>query len=176
MNTGLIHIYTGDGKGKTTAAMGLALRALGRGFRVEIFQFCKSTDSGELHSLSKLDGVRIHRADCHINKFSWQMDEAEKAQWLSAMGALFDRAGRIAAEGGADVLILDELMGAIHSGAITSAQAAQLIARKAPGTELVLTGRAAPESLIALADYVTEMCCIKHPYTQGIGARQGIEF
>ncbi len=176
MTKGLTHIYTGDGKGKTTAAMGLALRALGAGHTVRIFQFCKSQPSGELVSLEKLAPGILRRADCEIKKFSWDMTAEEKAVWTEAQQALFDDACDAACDRHVDMVILDEALGAVSGGAIDPGQLAYLMGHKYRGTELVMTGRSAPAKLCELADYVTEMRLVKHPYAQGVHARKGIEY
>ena len=176
MTKGLTHIYTGDGKGKTTAAMGLALRALGAGLKVMIFQFCKSQPTGELTSLSKLAPGIVRRAECGVKKFTWDMNPEEKAAWQEAQQALFDEACEAACDNQVDLVILDEALGAVGAGAIDPGQLAYLIGHKYRGTELVLTGRNAPAKLVELADYVTEMREVRHPYQAGIPARKGIEY
>ena len=176
MTKGLTHIYTGDGKGKTTAAMGLALRALGAGLKARVFQFCKNQPTGELTSLSKIAPGIVRRAECPVKKFTWDMTEEEKALWAEAQQALFDEACDAACDKDVDLVILDEALGAVSAGAIGQDQLAYLIGHKYRGTELVLTGRDAPEKLVALADYVTEMRQVKHPFNAGIPARKGIEY
>lgn len=176
MKKGLTHIYTGDGKGKTTAAMGLVLRALGCGYEVKVFQFCKGMPSGELGALAKLPHVSVRRDSCGSKKFSWDMSEAEKAEWIDAQQALYDEACEAACSPDVDMVVLDEALGAMHAGAIQPAQLKYLIGHKYKGTELIITGRAAPRELIDLADYVTEMKMLKHPYEQGVDARRGVEF
>jgi len=176
MTRGRTHIYTGDGKGKTTAALGLALRALGAGLTVRIFQFCKNQPSGEMASLAKLAPGILRRADCAVKKFAWDMTADEKAAWAEAQQALFDEACDAACDKDVDVVILDEALGAVSEGAIDVGQVAYLIGHKYRGTELVLTGRGAPARLIELADYVTEMRLVKHPFVEGLPARKGIEF
>lgn len=176
MTRGQTHIYTGDGKGKTTAAMGLALRALGAGLTVRIFQFCKSRPSGEVGALSKLAPGIVRCAQCDIKKFSWDMNAEEKQAWAEAQQALFDEACEAACDKNVDVVILDEALGALHGGGVELSQLAYLIGHRYKGVELVITGRDAPEKLIALADYVTEMRAIKHPHLGGLEARKGIEY
>ena len=176
MTKGLTHIYTGDGKGKTTAAMGLAIRALGAGLKVRIFQFCKNQLTGELNSIGKIAPGIVRRADCPVKKFVWDMTEAEKSDWSEAQQALFDEACDAACDKDVDLVVLDEALGAASEGALGVDQLAYLIAHKYRGTELVLTGRNAPAKLIELADYVTEMHMIKHPYAAGVQARKGIEY
>ncbi|MGJ4849310.1 cob(I)yrinic acid a,c-diamide adenosyltransferase [Bacillota bacterium Meth-B3] len=182
MKKGLTHIYTGDGKGKTSCAMGMALRAAGSGLAVNIFQFCKTEPSGELKALKLLPGVTLKRAQIDTHKFAWDMDAEEKARWSEAQQALFDEACEAseaseASEGAlCGLVILDEVLGAVREGAIDEAQLSYLIGHKHKGVELVLTGRNASPALIAKADYVTEMRMVKHPYTEGIPARRGIEY
>lgn len=176
MKTGLIHIYTGDGKGKTTAALGLTLRALGCGLVVSIFQFCKNTPTGELNCMKKLERLSIARADTSCTKFAWDMTEEELAEWRDAQQALFDDACEAAGSPDVDLVVLDEIMGAIAQGAIDDSQVRYLMTHKYRGTELVLTGRDAPKSLIEVADYVTDMKAVKHPCEHGVFARKGIEY
>jgi cob(I)alamin adenosyltransferase len=176
MTRGLTHIYTGEGKGKTTAAMGLALRALGAGLQVRIFQFMKNQPTGEMASLAKLAPGILRRADCDVRKFTWDMTPAEKETWAEAQQTLFDEACDAACDKDVDLVVLDEALGAVGAGAIGEDQLLYLIGHKYRGTELVITGRGASERLIALADYVTEMRMLRHPYAAGIPARKGIEY
>ena len=176
MKKGLTHIYTGDGKGKTTAALGLAVRACGNGYDVKVYQFCKGVPSGELYSIRNLPHIQILRAECAGGKFASEMNEAEKTAWIDAQQALFDDACEAACDPGVDLVVLDEALGAMHGGALGLDQLKYLITHKNRGTELVLTGRAAPDALIELADYVTEMRSVKHPFEWGLDARKGIEF
>lgn len=175
MKKGLVHIYVGDGKGKTSAAMGLALRACGCGFDVSIFQFCKNTPTGELNSLRRLSHVSVQRACCELKKFVWLMTPEEKEVWADAQQTLFDAACEAACNPNVDVVVMDELLDALKFGVIDIAQIKYLITHKNKGTELVITGHTAPDALIETADYVTDMRCVKHPYQQGIDARRGIE-
>ena len=176
MKTGLTHIYTGDGKGKTTCAMGLALRAAGNGLSVCIFQFCKNGHTGEQRPLADLESVQFKRAASVTQKFVWNMTPDEKAAWCDAQQALFTQACIACCDENVDVVVMDEVLIALSSGAIEISQIEHLIDRKASGVELVMTGRGAPQELIDKADYVTEMRMIKHPYTQGQDARLGIEY
>ncbi|NLG25220.1 MAG: cob(I)yrinic acid a,c-diamide adenosyltransferase [Clostridiales bacterium] len=176
MKRGLTHIYTGNGKGKTTAAMGLALRASGCGLRVAIFQFMKKTPSGEVAALALHERVTLCRAGTGCAKFLSDMTDEEKARCLDAQQELFDQACEAACDGAFDMVVLDEALGAMHAGAMDARQLAYLIEHRHRGTELVLTGRGAPQPLIDLADYVTEMRPIKHPYDRGTHARRGVEY
>ena len=156
MERGLLHLYWGDGKGKTTAAMGLALRALGSGKRVVIVQFLKGGKSGEIPLLEQL-GAKVYRGKAG-QKFVFQMNDAEKA----ATRALQNENLRAAMAESADLLLLDE--------------AGSAVLHRPDGQECVLTAHAAPQWMLDAADYSTEMKCCRHPYQKGIAARQGIEY
>ena len=171
MEQSYVHIYTGNGKGKTTAAAGLAARAAGRGLNVKFVQFMKGRESGEIVSLQKL-GVELLRVSAS-KKFFRDMTEDEKAQARedvrSALGIMDGWLGK------ADLIVLDEAMAAISCGILTVDETLDMIARRG-GTELVLTGRDAPEALVAVAHLVTEMKEIKHYYSEGQTGRKGIEY
>lgn len=172
--TGLIHLYCGDGKGKTTAAAGLALRAAGAGRRVLFVQFFKNGDSSELGPLRALDNVAVAVSD-RRHGFFRHMDAAERETAAADYSALFSDALRIAREG-ADLLVLDEAVSACNHGMISETELLRFLREKPEGLEVVLTGRAPSPALLSAADYVTEMKKIKHPYDRGIPARKGIEF
>ena len=174
MKKGLIQVYTGDGKGKTTAAFGLALRALGRGLAVIVVQFMKTEVTGELIAAKTFDQFTVIRVNTSP-KFSWKMNSTELEQLASETQNGYKKACSIAREGSCDILILDEINHAIHNGYISESDILHLFSIKPENMELVFTGRNAPEWLIDRADLVTEMKCTKHPYTKGIGARTGIE-
>lgn len=172
MNTGLIHLYCGDGKGKTTAALGLCLRALGAGMKVCLMQFLKDGNSSELNLLRMLPDLCILEAP-KICKFTFQMNEAEKADCRRRQTEAFAQALETAKS--ADLLILDEALGAIATGTLMESAVLHFLQNKPEGLEVVLTGRNPSEALLACAHYVTEMKKCKHPYDQGIAARKGIE-
>lgn len=174
MRKGLTHIYTGDGKGKTTCAVGLCLRAAGNGLTVKFFQFCKGRPSGELKPLGSFCEVR--RADAEETGFTWEMTEEQKAAWTLKQHDLFDEACEAACSKDNDLVVLDEALGAMNAGALSEDQLCYLIGHKNPGTELVITGRGATKRLMELSDYVTEMRPVKHPMEAGIYARKGIEY
>ena len=171
MSLGLTHLYCGDGKGKTTAAMGLALRAAGRGLRVVIVQFLKSGDSGELSLLRTLPNVTVLSGK-GSTKFSFQMNEEERC----AAKAKHETHLREALSLPFDVLVLDEAASAHNTGLLATALLEEAIHHRQPNTELVLTGRNPAAFLLEAADYVTEMKCCKHPFERGVAAREGIEF
>jgi cob(I)alamin adenosyltransferase len=167
----MIHIYTGDGKGKTTAAVGLAVRAAGSGMTVVFAQFIKSMPSGELNSLEKL-GVIIIRSEMRLG-FTFMMDEAKKAvcrneqrRILVAVNALKDRAG---------LIVLDEALDALSAGVLDENSLRSFIKSLPADCELALTGRPVPEWLAEAADYYSLVKKVKHPFDRGINARDGIE-
>lgn len=168
--TGLLHLYWGDGKGKTTAAMGLALRALGSGRRVVIVQFLKGGVSGEIPLLEQL-GAAVYRGKAG-QKFVFQMNEAEKA----ATRRLQNENLRAAMQQPADLLVLDEAGSAWELDMVDKDLLQQAVLQRPAGQECVLTAHAAPQWMLDAADYVTEMKCHRHPYQRGIAARQGIEY
>ncbi len=168
-----IQVYTGDGKGKTTAAAGLALRALGAGWRVCFLQFCKARPSAELEMLRKAGGERFallrFGADRFITGAPSAEDLAEARRGLEA--------ARQAVTGGAyDLVVLDEINLAVHFRLFSIADLLALLDARPNSVELALTGRRAAPELLARADLVTEMREIKHYYTQGVPARPGVEF
>ena len=167
---GLLHLYYGDGKGKTTAAMGLALRALGSGKRVVIVQFLKGGRSGEIPLLEQL-GAKVFRGKAG-QKFVSQMNEAEKA----ATRALPDANLAAAMAEPADLLILDEAGSAWELDMVDPELLQRAVRERPAGQECVLTAHAPVQWMLDAADYVTEMKCRRHPYQKGIAARQGIEY
>lgn len=173
---GLVHIYTGDGKGKTTAAIGLGVRACGRGLKVLMVQFLKGTPTGEMYSLKALEpGFKLYRGT-ETKKFTWEMNTEEKARTAAEQNSIFRFAVDAAAGGECDLLILDEALGAISSGMLDKEAVIEFIKGKPEKLELVLTGRGATPELIELADYVSEIRAVKHPAEKGVNGRKGIEF
>jgi len=175
MRQGLLHVYTGDGKGKTTAALGLLLRASGRGMRTVLVQFLKGRDTGEIHALESLPGVTVLRCTREFGFYA-SASEANRATMKRQNNANLWEASRLAHEGLCDLLVLDEIFAAYTKGALDTALADKLVFHKPFGLELVLTGRNAPPHFQDAADYVTEFVKRKHPYDSGIAAREGIEF
>jgi cob(I)alamin adenosyltransferase len=172
---GLVHIYTGDGKGKTTASIGLGMRAYGRGFKVLLVQFLKGMETGEMAAINELGSrFTLHRGK-GIKKFTWQMNEEEFEQLKDDQRKVFEFASEAVRGGKWDLVILDEVMGAITSKVFALDEVIELVKGKPDALELVLTGRNAPQELIELADYVSEIKAVKHPMEKGIPARKGIE-
>jgi cob(I)alamin adenosyltransferase len=170
---GLVQVYTGDGKGKTSAAFGLALRAIGRGLKVYIIQFIKGGfDYGELYAVKNLPNLKL-KAFGH-GKFVTQVPPSERDVELAKEA--FNLATQVVESGKYDVIILDEINVAIHLGLLSPNEVVQLIKIKPKGVELVLTGRDASGEIIENADLVTEMKEIKHPFRKGVKPRKGIEY
>lgn len=171
---GLIHIYCGDGKGKTTAAMGLALRALGYGYRVLVVQFLKDGSSSELKALSTFPKASVISGK-DVAGFSFAMNAQERLIVAQNHNDHLTDAIALCQNGGFDLLILDEVIGAMNADLIDCALLFSFLKSKPQTLEVAMTGRNPSEELIALADYVSELRKIKHPYDKGIGARGGIE-
>jgi cob(I)alamin adenosyltransferase len=172
MEQGRVQIYTGDGKGKTTAALGLALRACGQGFRVFFAQFVKGMRYGEIEALERLgEGITLRQygRECFIHD-----EPAPEDIRLARQG--WAEVQEVLRRGAFDLLVLDEVGIALHYGLVSLPEVRRLIGERPPGVELVLTGRKIPRSLYELADLVTEMREIKHYYRQGVPARRGIEY
>ena len=175
--TGLVILHTGNGKGKTTAALGLALRAWGGGAKVLVLQFIKGGQtSGELTALERLAALdapgKIELRQLGLG-FSQKGDDPAPHK-EAARTALV--AAKEALDGTWDMVVLDEILYAVKFGLIEQADVEELIKSRSPEVHVVLTGRGASPELIGLADLVTEMGEIKHPYAQGIKARRWIEF
>jgi cob(I)alamin adenosyltransferase len=182
---GYIQVYTGDGKGKTTAAIGLAVRALGAGLKVYLAQFLKFEASSEITTLQILASERLSAPAGfsgmypHITieqfgkprKISPFFDEEDKR--LVQQG--WEKARQHILEKSFDLIILDEIHIALHYKLIKLDELLTLLSQKPPAIELILTGRYAPPEVMAAADLVTEMKCIKHYFEQGVRARLGIE-
>ncbi len=169
----MLHIYCGDGKGKTTCAMGLAVRAAGHGRKVVVAQFLKGSNSGERAVLERLPTVNCLGVPETI-KFVFAMDEQEKAQARAQMTAAFARA--VEASRDSDLLVLDELCGAVTTGMVPLETVLAFLDSCPETLEVVITGRDPAPELQERADYVTEMRKIKHPFDQGADAREGIEW
>ena len=173
LEKGFIQLYTGNGKGKTTAALGLALRAAGAGLKVMIFQFMKGQHYSELEAVKMLGGSIIieqlgSESFCRVGDANF--DEHVK---LARRG--MERALRAVEAAEHDIIILDEIVTALHFGLITREELFALMDRKGEKTELVLTGRGATRELVNRCDLVTEMGEIRHYYGSGVQARKGIE-
>ena len=172
---GLVHVYTGNGKGKTTAAVGLAVRACGAGLKVLFVQFLKSNYTSELASFEKLSPAIDIKRGCSFKKFVWNMNSEELSEAKKEAGEIFDIVKNELNSAKYDMVILDEILGTMTNGFIDEASLVELIKQKPSGVELVLTGRGATQGIISVADYVSEIVAVKHPYEKGTGSRKGIE-
>lgn len=170
MGHGYIHVYTGNGKGKTTAAFGLAVRALCAGKSVYIAQFVKSMKYNETKIENLFDRVRIEQLGrgCFINKRPEAVDIEIAQKGL-------EHCTEILAEDEYDVVILDELAIALHLGLLSVDTVLDALKQRNPAVEVVITGRYAPQELLDIADLVTEMKEVKHYYQQGVLSRNGID-
>jgi cob(I)alamin adenosyltransferase len=173
LQQGLVQVYTGNGKGKTSAAFGLALRAMGRGLKVYVVQFIKGGfDYGELYVVGKLPNLKLKafgRGEFVTEKPPGKED-VELAQEALALAELVVKSGEY------DIVILDEINVALNLKLINLDEVLELINNKPKHVELILTGRYAPSEIIKTADLVTEMKEVKHPFNKGYKAREGIEY
>ena len=179
LEKGLVQIYTGDGKGKTTAAFGLALRAAGRGNQVLIYQFLKppALDIGERLALkAETLGIRVEAIDVSWDMAASWADEKAVSEMRTAISEVLARMAEMAQNRLFDMLILDEIVFCLSRGLAELEDVENLINGRYPTVEIVMTGRGATAELIALADLVTEMKNIKHPFDTGQPARCGIEY
>ncbi|GAB4115007.1 MAG: cob(I)yrinic acid a,c-diamide adenosyltransferase [Candidatus Caldatribacteriota bacterium] len=172
MRQGLIQVYTGDGKGKTTAALGLALRAAGRNWRVLIVQFMKKWDYGELHSLPYVPNITLKTFG--TEEFVYK-GKAKEIDYQEAKKAFYFGIEAMLSKN-YDLIIFDELNMALYFELLGLSEVIDKLKQKPPEVEVVITGRKAPQEIIAIADLVTEMVEIKHPYQKGQAGREGIEY
>lgn len=171
----LIHMYCGDGKGKTTAAIGLAIRAAGAGKRVLFTQFMKGDKTGELNSLQKLDNITVLRSD-KLFPFYSQMTSEQKDELTDIHNQILDTIIETIQAGKCDMVILDEITYPYHWKLIDCEKFCDFIKQFKSKVEIVCTGREPDTIFMESADYITEMKCIRHPFEKGIPAREGIEY
>ncbi len=170
---GLVHIYCGDGKGKTSAAIGLAVRAAGRGKKVLISRFLKTDDSGEVMILKEIPGIIVLPCEKSFG-FLFRMNEEQKKEAASYYQEQFEKTVKMAER--YDLLILDEMMASISGKMVPEERVLQFLQEKPENLEVVLTGRNPSDRLKEEADYISEILAVRHPYEQGIPAREGIEY
>lgn len=171
----MIHIYCGDGKGKTTAALGLAIRAAGSGMNVHIVQFLKGNPTSELQSIELIPNITISRPQKNYG-FTFSMTDSQKAELTVCHNALLYDAIQKIKSGEIQLLVLDEFFAAYNNNLIDRTLAEKTVFEKYDNCELVLTGRNPSENFINFADYVSEIKAVKHPFANGITARKGIEY
>lgn len=175
LEKGLVQVYMGNGKGKTTAALGQGLRSCGRGLKVSMVQFLKSGDTGELHSVEKLHPYfEIFRFE-RKRGFFWTLSEQEKLELKEDIDKGFEFLKNVVRENLCDVLIIDELLGVLENNLLKVSDVLELLKAKPVSMEIIITGRNAPKEIIDAADLVTEMREIKHYFYNGVPAREGIE-
>ncbi len=174
MEKGLILVNTGPGKGKTTAALGVAVRALGQGFKVAFLQFIKNQETGESRFLKEYAAAhpgRLYYDRLGLGCIMGQPSPEDRARAAEALQAARELVTR-----DYDLVVLDEICVAVAKGLIETSEVAELIKSKPAPLNLILTGRGCPEEILALADTATEMAVLKHAFDQGIPARRGLEF
>ena len=171
--TGYVQVYTGNGKGKTTAALGLAFRAAGRGFRTYIAQFLKALPTGEIEAAERLAPFVT------IEQFGREgfvlVTGGPDDEDIARAGTGLARAREAMLSGDYRIIVLDEVNTAVHFGILPEAEVLAFMDQRPAAVELILTGRYAPASFIQRADLVTEMSAVKHYYDRGVKAREGIE-
>jgi len=173
LEKGLVQVYTGNGKGKTSAAFGLALRAVGRGLRVFVIQFIKGGfDYGELYVIGKLPNLELKA----FGRGKFILEKPPGKEDMKLAEDALALAEKVVKNGECDIVVLDEVNVALDLGLIKLDRVLELVKSKPKHVELVLTGRNAPVELVKAADLVTEMLEVKHPYSKGFGARKGIEY
>ncbi len=168
---GKAHLYCGDGKGKTTASMGLILRALGRNRKVVLVQFLKGLPTGEINILSQQKNIEILRA-VEVKKFTFQMTDDEKKSVKESHDLLLKEALAIPC----DLLVLDESISTYNLELVDRELLRSALKHREDGKEIVLTGRDPDDYFLQNCDYVSEIKCIKHPYDTGLNAREGVEY
>ena len=171
---GLVHLYVGDGKGKTTAAMGLAMRALGAGKKVLVVQFLKGRETSELTILKRL-GIEVIRTH-EVKKFTNQMNEEELKIARDNCTSCINSAKDALASGDYGLIVLDEVVDAVNTKLVDSNVLIDALSNRATTTEVVMTGRNPGDEIIDAADYLTIMTALKHPYRRGVASRKGIEY
>ncbi|BCJ96386.1 cob(I)yrinic acid a,c-diamide adenosyltransferase [Anaerocolumna cellulosilytica] len=172
---GLIHLYCGDGKGKTTAAMGLAIRAAGSGMRVVFLQFLKGRPVSELNSLKLIPGITVIRNNKDYGFYN-TMSEQDKKDITKLHNENLYKARALVEQGEVDLLVLDEVCAAYRYPLLDTEAIKELILHKRQGLELVLTGRNPDSLFVEQADYISEIQKVKHPFDKNIHARKGIEY
>lgn len=169
------HIYYGDGKGKTTAAVGIAVRAAGSNLKVLFVQFLKTEFSGERHILSHLENVTLTYCPLEL-KFTFEMNEQEKQHAAQIFKGIFERSVTVALTEKYDMIVLDEVFEAINAEMLSESEVFEFIANAPASMEIIMTGHNPPEKFMQVADYITEFKKVKHPYDKGITGRIGVEF
>lgn len=173
LKEGFVHVYTGDGKGKTTTAFGLAMRAIGHGYSVNIIQYLKGEyDYGEVKASKNLPNLQVKR----FGTLDFVNPEEKSEKDIEQARKAFDYSRKIVTSGKWDVVILDEINVALDFGLFQIEEVLDLIEKKPKNVELILTGRYAPHQIIKAADIVTYMRQVKHVFNQGVAPREGVDY
>lgn len=174
IENGLIHIYCGNGKGKTTAAVGLAVRALGQGNKVCFTQFLKSAHTGELNVFSHFDNINVIRNE-NKSKFTYEMTSEELSECSQIQQMLLEETIDYCENNDVNLVVFDEILSAINKGMVDVDMFIDFLDTRPKKLEVIITGRNPIDEIFNRADYVTKMEKLKHPYDSGIAARIGIE-
>lgn len=176
LDKGMIQVYTGNGKGKTTAAIGQGIRAFGNGLKVIMVQFLKSNNTGELKVLEGLgDNFKVIRLE-KKRGFVWTLSNEEIDELKNEIIEEFEYVKKVLREDMCDVLILDEVMGVLKNEFLSEDDILELFTLKKENIEMIMTGRNVPERIASSVDLITEMKEVKHYFSKGINARKGIEY
>lgn len=170
----MIQLYAGDGKGKTTAAVGQAIRAVGNGWKVIFAQFMKGNETGELEVLKKLSQVHVCRS-CKEFGFYHTLTIEEKEELTKIHNEILEELLQAVRDGDCNMIVMDEITYPVKWGLLDE-EKLRLFLEEAKNVEVILTGRDPDEFLLNCADYITDMCCERHPYERGVEARKGIEY
>ena len=176
LEKGLVQIYTGEGKGKTTAAIGQGIRAYGNGLKVYMLQFLKGGKTGELKTIDELgENFKIFRFE-KPKDFTWNLTDEEKEELRLEIREGYNFILDVIKENKCDVLIIDEVMAVLSNKFLSVEEVTYIIDNKPETMELILTGRNVPKEILEKSNLVTEMKCIKHYFSEGVPAREGIEY
>ena len=173
MIQGLFHIYYGDGKGKTTSAIGLGVRAAGHNMKVLLVQFLKNGNTGEINALKKISNIEVCVAKCE--KFYFQMTKQENEDYKMLCNDIFMQIKKRCMSGEIDMVIFDEICDALNMNILSAGDVLCFLDQRPKKLEVVFTGRKPEKQFLEIADYITECCMIRHPFTKGVAARKGIE-
>ena len=171
----MLHIYHGNGKGKTTSVVGLAVRYAGAGGKVLFMQFLKNGTSSEIHLLKKIDGIIVSCCES-CNKFTFQMNEDEKNAVIQEHNKMLDKAKAFIEENSECLVVMDEFLDAYNKNMLDTVKADKILLLIPDSAEVAVTGRSPHEKFIEKADYISHIKAEKHPYEKGIPARKGIEY
>ncbi|BBF44573.1 cob(I)alamin adenosyltransferase [Lachnospiraceae bacterium KM106-2] len=172
---GLIHVYCGDGKGKTTVSVGLSIRAAGRGKKVLYANFLKTDDSGEIIIMDQIENITVMRVEEEYG-FIYTLSSEDKEKAIKFYSTRLERAIEMATKENYDVLVLDEILASYTLNVINRETLLQFLKNKPEHLEVILTGRDPAEDILEYADYVSEIQKVKHPFDKGVPAREGIEY